>query len=153
MHAVTTKTNLLLTALILAAWTAAGCDGGSGRDEAKSPATPAPNASPVTALPSGVVGATAVPTAVPNSTESRKNVKISDCKAAKDGWQATGTARNPGTEETGYTITVFFTTGGGTVIGSGKTKVEVDPGADREWKVSSKFKPAPDTRCVLRGVG
>lgn len=142
------RTNLLIATLAVVAWGAAGCQGGSGDEAGESPP---PSNAPV-ALPSGVAGATAVPTAVQNKTESRKNVKVSDCKATPDGWQASGTANNPGKAKTKYTITVFFTTKGGTVIGTGQTKVDVKPRADSEWSIASKFKPAPDTQCVLRGV-
>jgi hypothetical protein len=77
----------------------------------------------------------------------------SGCKATKDGWQADGTATNPGNKQTDYTVTVFFTTTGGTVIGTGQSKVTVKPGAQQAWTVSSVFHAPPDTRCVVRGVG
>jgi hypothetical protein len=131
---------------LLAASTAAlaGCTH-SGRTTAKSSPSAVAHG-----LPVGVVNATAVPSAVP---VARKNVTISSCKATKDGWQASGTATNPGEKQTDYTVTVFFTTSAGTVIGTGQTKVTVKPGAPQPWTISSTFHAPPDTRCVLRGVG
>jgi hypothetical protein len=126
----------------------AGCTGSNHRTAAG--ATPHPSSS--LGLPPGVVGATAVPTAVPNTPALRKNVTLSSCAAADKGWQATGTA-STGDKAADYTITVFFTTSRGTVIGTGQTKVTVKPGTNPTWKVDGAFNPAPDTRCVLRGVG
>jgi hypothetical protein len=104
-------------------------------------------------LPAGVVNAIAVPTAVPNHPALRRDVLLSSCRAARDGWQASGTALNPGRRQARYTITIFFTTTAGTVIGSGQTAVIVSPGTQRPWNVTAAFHPAHDTRCVLAGVG
>jgi len=104
-------------------------------------------------LPVGVVNATEVPAVVPNDAAARKNVTVSSCKATRDGWEASGTATNPASKQTDYTVTVFFTTTGGTVIGTGQSKVTVKPGAQQAWTVSSVFHAPPDTRCVVRGVG
>jgi hypothetical protein len=145
-----TRTNRPAIALaLLAVSTAAlaGCTH-SGKTTAKSSPSAAAHG-----LPVGVVNATGVPSAVPNDTTARKNVTISSCKATKDGWQADGTATNPGNKQTDYTVTVFFTTTGGTVIGTGQSKVTVKPGAQQAWTISSTFHAPPDTRCVLRGVG
>jgi hypothetical protein len=145
-----TRTNrpAVVLALVAASIAAlAGCTH-SGKTAARS--TPS---TPVGGLPVGVVNATGVPSAVPNDPASRKNVTVSSCTATKDGWQAAGTATNPGNKQTDYTVTVFFTTTGGTVIGTGQSKVTVKPGAQQAWTVSSVFHAPPDTRCVLRGVG
>lgn len=142
------KTTALLAAMLTAvAWTAGCGRGGTHASSGHSPAaTPG-------GLPAGVVGATAVPTAVPNDTAARRNVTISSCRAAHDGWQATGTATNPDGRHGAYTITVFFTTTGGTVIGTGQTQVAVKSHSDQPWSVTGTFHPAPQTRCVLRGAG
>lgn len=99
------------------------------------------------------VGVNAIPSAIPDDAALRKNVTIYSCKASKDGWQALGTATNPDTKQTDYTVTVFFTTTSGTVIGTGQRTVTVKPGALQPWTINSTFNAPPDTRCVLRGVG
>lgn len=133
---------------LLAVFTAAiaGC---TGSGETGATASSAANGG----LPAGVVNATAVPTAVPNDNAARKNVTMSSCKASDGGWQASGTAKNPTDQPADYTVTVFFTTSGGTVIGTGQSDVTVKPGAEEPWTVSSSFHAPSDTRCVLRGVG
>jgi hypothetical protein len=138
------------TASVLAAAVTAltGCAQHTGARTGKPAASPS-----VAGLPAGVVNATAVPSAVPNNAASRKNVTISACQAANQGWRASGTADNPGNDQTEYTVTVFFTTNGGTVIGTGQTTVAVKPGGHQPWNITAAFHPASDTRCVLRGVG
>jgi hypothetical protein len=138
---------ILLALLAASAAALAGCT-----DSGKTGAASA-SANPAHGLPAGVVNATAVPSAVPNNAASRKNVTISSCKATKDGWQASGTAANPGHQDARYTVTVFFTTTGGTVIGTGQSRVTVKPGAHQPWTISATFHAPTDTRCVLRGVG
>lgn len=114
-----------------------------------------PTATPAQAfgLPSGVRQATSVPSDVPNMPALRRNVAIDTCASSDGGWKAVGTAKNPTKADVTYTISIFFTTDKGTVIGTGKTKVAVSAGATRDWTVSSRLTPAPDTRCILRGVG
>lgn len=145
------KTTILIATLTTTAWALAGCGGQPSTNQAGKSPSPTPS---VAGLPAGVVNATAVPTAVPNNTATRKNVTISACHSAQDGWQASGTATNPDSKKkTDYTVTVFFTTSGGTVIGTGQTHLTVKPGANQPWDVTAAFHPAKDTRCVLRGVG
>jgi hypothetical protein len=139
---------VVLVLLAAAVTVLPGCTGGPDIHAQPTPS----RASPAAGLPPGVVNATAVPTAVPNNSGARKNVTLSSCKASKDGWQASGTATNPRNKEKRYTITVFFTTAGGTVIGTGQTAVNVESGAQRSWNVKATFHRAPDTRCVLAGV-
>jgi uncharacterized lipoprotein YajG len=110
-------------------------------------------ATDVAGLPKGVQQATAVPTSVPNTPELRKNVTLAACEKADGGWQASGTATNPGGDPADYTVTVFFTTDKGTVLGTADTKVTVAPGEKKPWTVAAHLTPAPTTRCVLRGVG
>jgi hypothetical protein len=104
-------------------------------------------------LPNGVVGATDVPTTVPNKADLRKNVAISSCEAVEGGWAASGTASNPGKNATSYTITIFFTTDQATVISTGQTTVQVQPDGKQSWSVNQKFTAPAHTLCVLRGVG
>jgi hypothetical protein len=144
------RSTLLLTAVAtltgFAACTATATPNGPGRT------TAAPTAAPA-ALPAGVTAATAVPTAVPNATADRKNVTVTACAPTSNGWSASGTAANPGSRSVTYTITVFFTASAGTVIGTGQTRVAVQPHKQAPWTITSTFHAPQDTRCVLRGVG
>jgi hypothetical protein len=108
---------------------------------------------PAVTLPSGVTGVAALPTDIPNSPSLRRNVEIGTCTSAPGGWEASGGAINPSGSTVTYTITIFFTTGTATVIGTGQTKVTVKPGAHQTWTVVAHFGVAPGTLCVLRGVG
>ncbi|WP_127473919.1 hypothetical protein [Microbacterium sulfonylureivorans] len=116
-------------------------------------ATSSPTASDITGLPEGVQQATDVPTDVPNDPDVRGDVELTTCEEAEGGWRASGTASNSGTSTKDYTITVFFTTEGGTVIGAGDTELSVAAGESSEWSVTGELTPAPTTNCVLRGVG
>jgi hypothetical protein len=107
----------------------------------------------VNGLPDGVQQATSVPTDVPNTPSLRANVAIADCSSADGGWKAAGTAKNPGKSDVTYTISVFFTTDHGTVLGNGGTTVAVGAGKTAEWSVTAQLTAAPKTLCVLRGVG
>jgi hypothetical protein len=139
---------MLLGGLLLATAALAGCTATG----APSP-SPTASASDVTGLPKGVQQATDVPTDVVNTPALRGSVEITECSAADGGWKAEGTAKNTGDAAKTYTITVFFTTDHGTVIGTGDTKVDVEPGKTEDWTVAAKLTPAPKTLCVLRGVG
>lgn len=105
-----------------------------------------------TGLPPGVTNATSVPTKVANVPSLRRNVVISSCAKTESGWAASGTANNPGSADKTYTITIFFATAGGTVIGTGHTDVAVPAGGTKQWKAEQSFHAAPETQCVLRGV-
>jgi hypothetical protein len=107
----------------------------------------------VPGLPPGVTGATSLPSNIPNIVTLRKNVQVSSCAAVAGGWAATGTATDPGAAAAEYTITVFFTTTGATVIDAAQTKVSLTAGQSRTWKISEQFHAAPTMLCVLRGVG
>jgi hypothetical protein len=134
---------------------AAGCTATSSERPSSPPGTSAAGGSetPRGALPSGVVGATSVPTSVPNEVALRADVGMSSCAPHAGGWMATGSARNPRTKATTYKITVFFTSSRATVIGTARASVRVPPGGNRRWTASSAFHPAKPTLCVLRGVG
>jgi hypothetical protein len=133
----------------------AGCSGGGGAERSSPPGSPAPTSTHATvgALPPGVTGATAVPTAVPNKPALRRDVTLSACSATPGGWAASGTARNPGKSSAHYKITVFFTTSSATVIGTAATHVTVPKGQTKPWTVRGSFTPAKLTQCILRGVG
>lgn len=140
----------MVTAAILLA--AAGC-GGDGEKTAEQ-AVPQQSAQPfVQPLPDGVVAATALPSSVANEADLRKQVTISACEKTAEGWQAAGTAANPGATASTYEVTVFFTTASATVIHWAQAKVDVQGGGSATWSLDEKFTAPPDTRCVLRGVG
>jgi hypothetical protein len=135
----------------------AGCTSGSDpapRPSGSSPRTTAePTPTNAPGLPSGVVGATNVPTKVANDVKLRSSVTVTKCAPTADGWAASGIARNRTGEAVSYTITVFFTTPTTTVIGTGSDRVSVKPHGRSSWQVHARFTPAKNTRCVLRGVG
>ncbi|WP_431220635.1 hypothetical protein [Leifsonia xyli] len=94
-----------------------------------------------------------VPTDVPNTPALRADVQVTACKAAGNGWMASGTAKNPGDADRSYTITIFFTSDKATVLGTGDTSVKVPAGKSTKWEVRADLTPAHGMRCVLRGVG
>ncbi len=134
---------------------AAGCHSDSGATGSTSSASSSSgvDASAQATLPPGVANAVDVPTNVPNDPSLRQQVQLTTCAKTASGWQAAGTATAAAAKAVTYTITVFFTTASATVIGFGSTRVTVRQGAPTQWSVSADFTPAPDTRCVLRGVG
>jgi hypothetical protein len=146
----------LTAAVALAGCTSSGRPSASGSRPAPGDSSPATRAQSIpsgAALPAGVTGATAVPTAVPNKPALRANVAISSCTARPGGWRAAGTVHNPASHAAKYRITVFFTTQHATVIGAAATTVSVGAGAKKSWRANAKFHPAKPTLCVLRGVG
>ncbi|GAA2064531.1 hypothetical protein [Leifsonia soli] len=120
---------------------------------APGPTTARPTATGIAGLPTGVQQATDVPTDVPNTPELRKNVALASCEKADGGWRAGGTASNPTDTAVDYTITVFFTTDTGTVLGTADTTVSVGAKEKKDWTATAALTPAPKTVCVLRGVG
>jgi hypothetical protein len=99
-----------------------------------------------------VAQATDVPSSVPNDPAARKAVAMSGCSATDGGWRAAGTAKNGGDAPRSYHLTVFFTTATATVLATGTTTVDVDPGATADWTVSARFTAPSGTLCVLTGV-
>lgn len=136
-------------AAVLAGAIVLGALAGCTPDDAHPSSTPAQ----VKGLPDGVQQATSVPTSVPNTPTLRANVTLADCSRADGGWKAAGTAKNPGKSDVTYTISVFFTTDHGTVLGTGGTTVAVPAGKSADWTVTADLTPAPKMLCVLRGVG
>ena len=145
---------LTLTAA-LAVMPLAGCSSHKTSASAGAPTATGSSASATAStkgLPSGVVNDTAVPTKVANTPSLRKHVVITSCAKTETGWAASGTVSNPATTDKTYTITIFFATNHGTVIGTSHTDVPVPAGGSKPWKAEDSFHPAPDTQCVLRGV-
>lgn len=91
-----------------------------------------------------------VPLKVPNSVQDRKTVTLTGCTATSVDGRAAGTVTAARTAT--YTITVFFTTPGATVIGLATTKVHATSGKATPWHASSHFSAPHGMRCVLRGV-
>ncbi|WP_420366956.1 hypothetical protein [Curtobacterium sp. L1-20] len=103
--------------------------------------------------PKGVTGATDVPTKVKNVAAKRSAVAISTCKATKDGWAATGTAKNSSAKDAAYALTVYFTDDKGTVVGWDQTTVNAASKQTAKWTAAAKFTAPKKTNCVLAGVG
>jgi len=100
-----------------------------------------------------LVQPTAIPTDVPNQPSARANVQISDCAKQNNGtWVARGNARNPGTSDTTYEITIFFTTAAATVVQTGHTAVAVPAGKTGKWSIPGKIEATGKILCVLRGA-
>ena len=118
-----------------------------------SPKTSHSAAADVKGLPEGVQQATDVPTEVPNTPALRRNVTVSTCEKVDGGWKAEGSAMNDTDDPVDLTVTIFFTSDRGTVLGTGDTKVSVKPKSSADWAVTSKLTPTEKTLCVLRGVG
>jgi hypothetical protein len=118
--------------------------------------TPKPVASSTAAaingLPAGVHPA-AIPTAVPNTVEARKQVQLSTCTGSGTQWKAAGTIKNTTDTKKDYRITVFFTTPTATVVDSAQTTVSLDAGASGKWTAAKEFTTGGKLLCVLRGVG
>ncbi|WP_418058222.1 hypothetical protein [Pimelobacter simplex] len=152
------RARLLAAALPLALALAAcsGGDAGEGgeprRAEASAHATDPPPER--TAKPRGV----RIPAEVPNRQAKRAAVEMTGCAATDDGWAATGTAAGAGKARARagtrtFVISVFFTTDQATVVGWGRTRVQVPAGGSEDWTVAVDLPVTGDLRCVLRGVG
>jgi hypothetical protein len=115
---------------------------------------PAAHPTPVASTAAPIaIGATDVPTAVPNKPALRKDVTLTSCQAAKGGWQAGGTIVNHSSKARKYRIEVFFTAPTTTVLGSGSASVHVDAGASKTWTIDNdRFTPTKPTVCVVSGV-
>jgi len=91
-----------------------------------------------------------IPLTVPNSVAARKAVTLTGCTATSAGGLAAGTVT--AARAATYTITVFFTTRGATVIGYAAARVRAAPGQATPWRVSGHFRAPHGLSCVLRGV-
>jgi hypothetical protein len=93
-----------------------------------------------------------IPLNVPNSVSARKAVILTNCTATSLGGLATATVTAPAAKAATYTITVFFTTAGTTVLDYATAVVHATPGKATRWQASGRFKAPQGMRCVLRGV-
>jgi hypothetical protein len=141
--------------LIVATVGLAGCTKSKSKADASSSASSAS----VATSGSGSAGAPVtqntlpVASAIVNNLEKRKSVTVTKCAATADGWLASGTAKNSGTADVKYAITVFFTNEHATVQDFATASVSVKAGGSTDWTASKKFSAAKVTNCVLRGVG
>jgi hypothetical protein len=93
-----------------------------------------------------------LPATVPNVVSLRRNVTVTSCHAISGGWEASGTASNPGAGPVTYQITIFFTTPRATVLDYAAASVAVQPGKTGGWTAEQHFATVPGILCVLRGV-
>ena len=91
-----------------------------------------------------------IPLAVPNSVAARKAVTLTGCTATSAGGLAAGTVT--AARAATYTVTVFFTTRGATVVGYATARVHAAPGKAIPWRASGHFSAPHGMSCVLRGV-
>lgn len=91
---------------------------------ARNLAAPSPTQPVVRPLPSGVKAATKPPSSVANATDGA----------------------------TTYTVTIFFTMPGATVINWTQTKVNVKAGGTAKWLATKDFTTGPQLTCVLRSL-
>ncbi len=130
---------LIATLLLGGAIALTGCSSstsGSTTTTAKAPATTT----------------TTSPVPIHNNAAIRTQAVITACTAAPGGWQASGTATNPGTASYHYKLTVYFTSAQATVLGSGQTSVTVAAKSTGKWKVTATFPAPTGVKCVLVGV-
>jgi beta-xylosidase len=95
---------------------------------------------------------TTSPVPIENNAAIRTQAVITSCTAAPGGWQASGTATNPGKASYDYKLTVYFTSAQATVLGSGQTSVTVGAKSTGKWKVTATFPAPAGVKCVLVGV-
>ena len=156
MRALVTLTAAVVVPLAAAGCTSSSHSSGKSASHSSKPSGSATASHPVSsgkALPSGVVGATGVPTKVANTPALRADVRLASCTPRTRGWKAAGTVHNPHSAARRYKITVFFTTDNATVIGFAATSVHVPGKASKAWTAGATFHAAKPTLCVLRGVG
>jgi hypothetical protein len=140
MQAGATRVVGLVVAATVSALTLSGCSS-------------APKATTTSSPPSSAMGSPSLPKTVPDVPRLRRNIRMVKCQAIPRGWEAGGTATNPGHATATYLVTVYFTDTQATVIGYAQTRVEVAPGQTAPWTASSRFAAPTKTRCVLTGVG
>ena len=126
-----------------------GCSKSSHKATAASSSSVAPSVSK-SALTQNTLPAAS---AIVNDVAKRKEIVLTKCAAVDGGWSASGTAKNAGTADATYAITIFFTNDHATVQDYATASVTVKPGATLDWTASKKFAAATPTNCVLRGVG
>jgi hypothetical protein len=87
-----------------------------------------------------------------NNPAVRTQAAIVSCRSVSGGWEASGIATNPLGNSHRYVLTVYFTDPSATVLGSGRTSVEVPGGSSRTWHVIARLSATLPVRCVLAGV-
>jgi hypothetical protein len=146
--------SLVAVALLAGLMLVCGCSSGTSSSTEK---TTAPAASSPTTHPAGpptTLDQHALPTQIDNFVAKRKYIVVNSCTATPGGWQAAGTAHNPGKVNAGYLLTIFFASPhGGTVLDYATKTLLVGPGQTITWTATAKFTPVPGMLCVLRGVG
>jgi hypothetical protein len=137
------RTTLKVAALgIVTAALAAGC-GGSGKQTIH-------NAAAVSSAPT--VAANPVPTKIANQPGIRKNVVENKCAAIPGGWEAAGTASNPGKHPVTYKIVVHFTTTKATTLDYAQVLVPVQPGKTVPWTAKKQFQAPRKMLCPMPGI-
>ncbi|GGK67250.1 hypothetical protein Sme01_09750 [Sphaerisporangium melleum] len=93
-----------------------------------------------------------LPKKIANDPEVRRNVALTKCAAMPGGWEARGTARNPGGKPVTYKIVVFFTTTQATTLDYAQALVKVPPGETVDWHASKKFRAEQEMLCPVPGI-
>jgi hypothetical protein len=142
----------LTAALALLAVT--GCSSSSA-DASKKTSSALSSASSAASTASAAVAQNTLPaaSAIANDIAKRPSVAVTKCVASDGGWTASGTAKNSGTGDATYAITIFFTNAHATVQDYATTSVTVPAGKSVDWTAAKKFTASTPTNCVLRGVG
>ena len=142
-----TASAVLATALLLSVTACSKSSHSAGKSSAAPSSSAASGAGAVTqnTLPAA--------TSIVNDTDKRKAITVAKCAASDGGWTASGTAKNAGTADATYNLTIFFTNEHATVEDFATASVTVKPGATGDWTATKKFTATTPTNCVLRGVG
>lgn len=128
----------------------AGCSKSSSKASPSASANTASASTSASALTQNTLPAAS---AIVNDVDKRKSVVVTKCAAADGGWTAGGTAKNAGTADATYAITIFFTNDHATVEDYATASVTVKAGQTQDWSATKKFTAVTPTNCVLRGVG
>jgi hypothetical protein len=138
----------------LALVTVTGCSSSSA-DASKKTSSAASTTAGAASTGSAAAAQNTLPaaSAIANDVAKRSSVSVTKCAASDGGWTASGTARNSGTGDATYAITIFFTNSHATVQDYATTSVTVGAGKSVDWTAAKKFTASTPTNCVLRGVG
>jgi hypothetical protein len=91
------------------------------------------------------------PEQLTNDPALYRDVTLTGCTRTKDGWRATGTAANAGSEKAGYRIIVFFTDAQARTLDYARTSVEVPAGKTTTWTATRPLH-LNGVHCVIRAV-
>ncbi len=86
------------------------------------------------------------------SAALRKYVRLTSCRPATDGWEASGTATWHGSGASSLTATVAFTDDSSRALAIATTDIVVTAGAKVPWTTTAHFSAPDATHCVLVGV-